>query len=203
MTYTRTSHRGAIETVWLHFSGHVRHAWSTHTLCTGHLDSERGMRERQGSWEMCEPRSEWVEEAAVRPFHPLHTQPHTLLYQWVSTPHFLDSGLRAELIFPPPPTHEHTCTSLSLTHEFTSSITGYSVISVCKGNIVKRQGRSDKGGRESKNEMCRDQNRLGIRNRHSNKLLCAMDVTSPYTSWCTVKFGHWKSVNIALKDWCI
>jgi len=52
------------------------------------------------------------------------------------------------------------------------SLTSYSVISVCKGNIVKRQGRLDKGGRESKNEMCRDQNRPGVRNRHSNKLLC-------------------------------
>ena len=31
MTYTGTTHQGAIETFWLHFSGLVRHAWGKYT----------------------------------------------------------------------------------------------------------------------------------------------------------------------------
>lgn len=140
-----------------------------------HLDSDLGLSGWLGSWEMSDPRSEWVEEEAARPeddaFHPPHMQPHTVLYKWVITPHFLDSGLRAELIFPSPPTHEHTCTAHA--HE----LTGLQRHLRWEGNIVKRQGRSDKERRENKNEVCRDQNRPAARNRRSNKLLCTMDVT--------------------------
>lgn len=48
-----------------------------------HLDSDPGISGWLGSWEMSEPRSEWVEEEAARPeddaFHPPHMQPHCTL----------------------------------------------------------------------------------------------------------------------------
>ncbi len=142
-------------------------------LCRTHLDSDPGLREWRGSWEICEPRSEGVEEEAARPedaaFHPPHMQPHTVLYEWVITPHFLDSGFRAELTFPPLPTREHTCSARALAHSLQRHL-------CWEGNIAKRQGRADKGGRESKNEMRRDQNRPVVRNRHSYQLLCTLDV---------------------------
>jgi len=34
MTNPRTSHQGAIEMFWIHFSGLVRHVWFQHTTTT-------------------------------------------------------------------------------------------------------------------------------------------------------------------------
>lgn len=54
-----------------------------------------------------------------------------------------------------------------------------------EGNVAKRQGRADKGGRESKNETCRDQNQPVVRNCQPCKLLCTLDVK--HTSILTQK----------------